>query len=55
MDTTENSDDFYVNQEVGNQDLTENRFFVSMQKYIMHKNIEKLVKIKNDWNFIIFN
>ena len=54
MDTTENSDDLYVNQELGNQDLTENIFFVSVQKYI-HKNIEKLVKIKNDWNFTIFN
>ena len=32
MDTTENSDDFYVNQEVGNQDLTENTFFCKYAK-----------------------
>ena len=32
MDTTENSDDFYVNQEVGNQDLTENKFFCKYAK-----------------------
>ena len=32
MDTTENSDDFYVNQEVENQDLTENRFFCKYVK-----------------------